>query len=93
MTCQHSAPALRALAYRFILAAVDDDNTQASHARVGRLLGELHNCCDDCIDLVLWALADFGAERIQRSAAPDRWDRWISDRIALWLDEAQQADA
>lgn len=80
----------RARAYRLILAALDD--TDAGPDAVGRTAAEVDDC-QSCRDSLTVELAYFAADRIRRSPTPDRWERWLTDRIAHLLDAAQEADA
>jgi hypothetical protein len=90
MSCSHSFAANRARTYRLILAALDDTN--AGPDALGITAAELDDC-RDCRDTVLFELVYFAAQRIRRSQVPERWERWLSDRVAQLLDAAEEADA
>ena len=92
MSCPHPAATAHARAYRFILAALDGDDTDRTYTDIGRLVNE-QDCCTECRDTATYVLASFAAARIKRSATPQRWERWLTDHIAQLLDAAQQADA
>jgi hypothetical protein len=80
--CTHSARAMR-----LVLAVVGND-PEAYEATLAEA-----DDCPDCLRLLVRALAQFSADRIKRSPAPDRWERWLTQYIAQLLDAAQQADA
>jgi hypothetical protein len=88
MSHSHKPTINCARAFRLILAATDDDEGLDAF---GLILDELENC-RYCRDAVIVELAYFAANRLQRSPAPGRWDRWLTEYIARLLDAGQEAD-
>jgi hypothetical protein len=79
----HSRRANSARAGRLILAALDGGH--ASRDAVDRIFAEIQDC-PKCAHAVVEDLAEFAAMRIRNSMAPERWECWLTDHVAVLLD-------
>jgi hypothetical protein len=87
---RHPTAVNAARATRLVMAALDMD-TDAYIDMLDAVMAEFDDC-RECRRVVIAELAKFGADRIRRSAAPERWDNWLTARIAKLLDHAAPLD-
>lgn len=81
----HCAAVNAARALRLIMGALDQQPAYIN--TFDAMIAEFDDC-PECRHLVTAELAEFGAKRIRRSSAPERWDGWLTARIAKLIDYA-----
>jgi hypothetical protein len=80
----------RVHAYRMILAALD--RTDAGRDAFDTVLAEF-DADPRARRLVMMLLTQFAAARVISSPTPERWERWLADRIGELLDAAARDEA